>query len=230
MCRVFLLACCLTVSAIAAPVPKGSIAAPKPKGVEEEEKKAARYKALRESYESLRDSLPRGAERSGLEADMNLAREVAQMLFDLEKIADPKMKALHKETWEKSLKKEVARTPRLKELFEIYSYELGPLAAVAPDPKVVEEKRAEYYKALRKSYDSQRAMYPKGPGLFSLIADMDVAREVAQERLDIEKTAHPILKTFRLEKWEAGSKREVTGTPRRKELFELYSYELSQKK
>src|SRR5262245_9760501 len=118
MRRAFLLVCCLTVAATAAPtdptvpkvtppaiptaapVPKGSGADVKPKDVEEA-KKAARYKALREGYESMRDSLPKNSsERSSLESDMNLAREIAQERLDIEKIAEPKLKALHLETWE----------------------------------------------------------------------------------------------------------------------------------
>lgn len=245
MCRVVLLACCLAVAATAAltvpivmpatiptaaPVPKGAIAAPKSKEVEEEEKKAARYKALREGYEGLRDSLPMGAERSELERDMNLARGIARRLLDLEQIADPYERFMRRKTWETCEKREVTDTPRRKELFEIYSYELDPMAGTTLRSKNIEAEKVAHYKVLRRSYDSLLDTLPRGPERFRLQDDMKLASEVAQERLDIEKSGHPVLKTFRLEKWEAGSKREVMRTPRLKELFELYSYELSQKK
>jgi hypothetical protein len=123
MRHALLLVCCLTAIATAAPIPKAVLDATK--GAEEA-KKAARYKALREGYEVMRDSLPKDSlERSGLESDMNLAREIAQERLDIERMADPKLKALHLETWERSVKPLTTKTPRRKDLFDIYSYELS---------------------------------------------------------------------------------------------------------
>ncbi|MBN9121592.1 MAG: hypothetical protein J0I06_20995 [Planctomycetes bacterium] len=119
-----LLVFCLTV-ATAAPVPKGAEDKAQAKNAEEA-KKAARYKALREGYEAQRDSLPKDShERSSLVSDMNLMRNLAEERFDIEKIAEPKLKALHLETWERSVKRHTTDTPRCKELFDIYLYELS---------------------------------------------------------------------------------------------------------
>ena len=138
--RALLLVCCMTIAATAAPVPKGAIEAPKPKDVEEA-KKAARYKALREGYETMRDSLPKdSAERLDLEGDMNLAREIAQERLDIEKIAELKLKALFLETWETSVKPLTTKTPRRKELSDIYYYELSQKAgSVPPTPPTVRD-------------------------------------------------------------------------------------------
>lgn len=244
MRRVLLLACCLTVAVItaptgptgvpaiatAAPIPKGASAAPKSKEVVEEEKKAAYYKALRESYECLRDSLPRGAERSGLESDMNRARDLVQTLIHIEKNPNPRLRASFREAYEEDLKRFVADSPRCKELFEIYSHELGLTAVASLKSKNVEEEEKAHYEELRRSYESLLNTSFNGPGRFGLQADMELAREAAHERFHIEKIADPKRKALRLEEWEKDWKSEVMRTRCRKELFELYSYELSQMK
>ncbi|MBN9121591.1 MAG: hypothetical protein J0I06_20990 [Planctomycetes bacterium] len=115
---------CLTV-ATAAPVPKGAEDKTKAKDPEEA-KKAARYKALREGYESQRDSLPKdSSERSSLASDMNLARDIAEIRIGIERIDEPKLKAKLLETWETGLKPQITDSPRRKELFDIYLYELS---------------------------------------------------------------------------------------------------------
>jgi hypothetical protein len=160
MRRALLLVCCLTLAATAvltdlivvpaplataAPVPKGSGADVKPKDVKpkdpEEAKKAARYKALREGYEIQRDLLPKDSlDRLDLESDMYAARDIAETLVGIERTAEPKLKALQLETWETCLKPQITKTPRRKELFEIYYYELSQKAGpVPPTPPPVRD-------------------------------------------------------------------------------------------
>jgi hypothetical protein len=124
MRHALLLVCGLALVATAAPVPQGTGAA-KPKSPEEAEK-AARYKALREGYEALRDSLPKKSlDRALLELDLTEARHFAAQRVHAERVTKETVRTAMLEGWERSVKPLITDTPRRKELYEIFYYELS---------------------------------------------------------------------------------------------------------